>query len=384
VSTTDISTPTRGRGDDAAAPAAERAEVYLADVGRHLADLTDDERDDLLDDLTAHVHQVAAGDDRPLDDVLGTPEAFAAELRASAGLAPGRSQPGLVGRTDRAYQRLRTTTSAVLDHPWARSFVAFLPELRPAWWVARGWLIVYGLWLVSAGDDPSELDAFPLPEVFGSAVVGAIALVAASLASVRLARRDPAPRWRWVVNAAGVVGALVLLVSADDLERSNVHGYRDETAYTEPRGYQLTHPDGSAITNVYAYDADGEPLDQVLLYDQHGRPIELGDAVDPATGLPFEQDLVLDQFGLPVRNLYPIDQHAVAWGADGQAHGRRPVPRPDVVVPSLAPGATPGGSTDATEPTGGDASDGSDGSPDGTPSTTATSDSPPPTTVEGS
>jgi hypothetical protein len=176
----------------------------------------------------------------------------------------------------------------------------------------------------------------------------------------------------------------VLLVSADDLERSNVHGYRDETAYTEPRGYQLTHPDGSAITNVYAYDADGEPLDQVLLYDQHGRPIELGDAVDPATGLPFEQDLVLDEFGLPVRNLYPIDQHAVAWGADGQAHGQRPVPRPDVVVPSLAPGSTPGSSTDATEPTGGDASDGSDGSPDGTPSTTATSDSPPPTTVEGS
>ena len=63
-----------------------RAAAYLDEVRRHLADLPADERDDVVDDLDAHVHEVAAGTDRPLDEVLGPPAAFADELLASAGL----------------------------------------------------------------------------------------------------------------------------------------------------------------------------------------------------------------------------------------------------------------------------------------------------------
>jgi HAAS len=64
-----------------------RAADYLDEVRSHLADLPTDERDDLLEDLEAHVHEVTAATDGPLDDALGPPAAFAAELRASAGLA---------------------------------------------------------------------------------------------------------------------------------------------------------------------------------------------------------------------------------------------------------------------------------------------------------
>ena len=109
--------------------------------------------------------------------------------------------------------------------------------------------------------------------------------------------------------------------------------YADDVYATpQPPDHQLAHPDGSAITNIYAYDAEGEPLAGVLLYDQHGRPIELGEAVDPMTGLPLEHDAVLDELGGPVGNLYPVDQYTVTWSADGSTQSRVPIPRPEVMV----------------------------------------------------
>jgi hypothetical protein len=385
VSTTDIDTGTPTGGDAGTGPgsgrgagAAERAEGYLDEVRRHLADLGDDERDDLLDDLTAHVHQVAAGDCRPLDDVLGTPSAFAAELPATAGLAPAAPSSALAHRADRADRQLSAALTAVQDHRWTRAVVAFLPELRPAWWVARGWLLVYGFCLIGA--EPDLRGAFPFPEILGSALLGAFAGIAASVASVRLARRRPASGWRHVVNALAIAAALLLLVRADDLDRPDMITYADDVYATpQPPDHQLAHPDGSAITNIYAYDAEGEPLGGVLLYDQHGRPIELGEAVDPMTGLPLEHDAVLDELGGPVGNLYPVDQYTVTWSADGSTQSRVPVPRPEVVVPSLAPAPAPDApATDTTEPTG------TDGTAGGAPSTTAASGSSPPTTAEGS
>jgi hypothetical protein len=253
--------------------------------------------------------------------------------------------------------------------------VAFLPELRPAWWVARGWLIVYGLGFV-VSDDADVRAMFPYPALLDSRVLGLALGIAASVASVGLARREPASRWRWIVNALAIAATVLVLWRADDVRRPDVYA---EPAFDPPL-WQLSQPDGSAITNIYAYDTGGRAVDGVLLYDQHGRPIELGDAVDPATGQPLVHEPVLDVFGLPVGNLYPVDQHTVTWGAEGRAEARQPVPRPEVELPSLPPALAPDGATDAddaTEP------DGTGGSPGG-PSTTAASGSPPPTTVRGS
>jgi hypothetical protein len=87
VSTTETTTDTANAAGDAAGgagpalgggdeTATSRAEAYLAVVRRHLdahTGLSGDERDDLLDELATHVDAVASADDRPLDQVLGTP-----------------------------------------------------------------------------------------------------------------------------------------------------------------------------------------------------------------------------------------------------------------------------------------------------------------------
>ena len=67
-------------------PAAQR---YLAEVAGELADLPVEERADLLEDLGLHLAALDAEDDAwPVGVRLGTPAAYAAELRAAAGLPP--------------------------------------------------------------------------------------------------------------------------------------------------------------------------------------------------------------------------------------------------------------------------------------------------------
>lgn len=142
-----------------------RAADYLDTVRHHLADLSPDERDDLLDDLESHVHEVAAAADGPLDDALGPPASFAAELRASAGLAPASGRPGTT------LERVRRRTDALRSHRWTQAVVAFLPEPRPAWWAARGWLLVWPAAEATGGDSRT----LPLPELWDNGFVGLVA-----------------------------------------------------------------------------------------------------------------------------------------------------------------------------------------------------------------
>ena len=63
---------------------------YATAVRAAFADLPAPERELLLEDLEDHLAEVAAEGEGPLAARLGAPEAYAAELRASAGLpAPG-------------------------------------------------------------------------------------------------------------------------------------------------------------------------------------------------------------------------------------------------------------------------------------------------------
>lgn len=255
----------------------QRAADYLAAVRGHLADLPADERDDLLEDLEAHVHEVAAATDGPLDEALGSAAAFAAELRASAGLAPS------AGRRGRTLDRLRRRADTVGRHPWTRAVVAFLPELRPAWWVARGWLLVWLLAEATGGD----AGWFPLPELFGNAFVGLVATAPAVAWSVRLGR-SPAPlRWRWAVNACAVLGALLLfdgLGEGDGSTRYIAVETPGSPVTANGAPVILWRADGSAVTDLDAYGPDGQITDQVTILDQDGRPIDLGH--DPGLSLP--------------------------------------------------------------------------------------------------
>ncbi len=64
--------------------------IYAAAVRGALSDLPAPARDQLLADLEDHLAEVAAESEQSLTDRLGTPEAYAAELRAAYGAAPGR------------------------------------------------------------------------------------------------------------------------------------------------------------------------------------------------------------------------------------------------------------------------------------------------------
>lgn len=256
-----------------------RASHYLDEVRSHLADLPADERDDLLEDLESHVHEVAAATDGPLDAVLGSPAGFAAELRASAGLAAtAGGAPGVVAR-------LRLRTDTLRRHPWTRAVVAFLPELRPAWWVARGWLLVWLLAEATGGD----ASWFPLPEVWGNAFLGLVATVPVVGWSVRWGRNPSPPRWFWVINACAVLGALFMLDAARHRDAATEYITVDTPAPSfTPDGEPIVlwRPDGTPITGLDAYGTDGQVLDGVTIVDQDGRPI----AVDPDPGSPLPSD----------------------------------------------------------------------------------------------
>jgi uncharacterized membrane protein len=69
------------------------ANTYLSEVNTALADLPDVERAELMAEVKEHLDEAlreldAGADHQALVVRLGTPTAYAAELRASAGLAP--------------------------------------------------------------------------------------------------------------------------------------------------------------------------------------------------------------------------------------------------------------------------------------------------------
>jgi len=100
--------------------------AYVASVEQFLV-LSDADRGEIIADLEQHLREVSAEGEGSLEDRLGPPAAYAAELLASAGLR-SEGSGGLV----EYLQRNRFVR-------WARSFVA---PYVPGWWLLRGLLVV--------------------------------------------------------------------------------------------------------------------------------------------------------------------------------------------------------------------------------------------------
>ncbi|MPQ99474.1 hypothetical protein GB931_16430 [Modestobacter sp. I12A-02628] len=307
---------------------------YARQVRAALADVPRERLTEVLEDLEEHLAEVAAESEEPLVQRLGPASAYAEELRASAGLAPGpvrRAGRLSWDRVDPLLDRARAAQPV-------REVADFLPELRPAWWVARAWLGLLALDRVVAGGWSL------LPEFGLGPVVGLVLLAAAVTASVRFGRRTqehPDPARRPLVLAGN--GALALLAVATVLgvganpaaQAGPVYG---DYAESSGSGGTLAHEDGTPITNVHPFSATGEPLSGVLLYDQDGRPIDnLADWT--ADGVPVERVVAPGAPPAP-RNSYPQQQRAYAYDEYGRAVPVQPAP-PTGPAPTTTAAPTP-------------------------------------------
>ena len=303
---------------------------YATAVRAACADLPGPDRELLLEDLEDHLQEVAAEAGGPLSERLGPPEAYAAELRASIGLP---TPPGTVrGRGAGAW--LRQTWGAeqagrlwqvASTHPAGGAVLEFLPELRPAWWVLRGYLTVQ-----AASVALSFLDAnlgglsFPVPQLFGSRVLGLLAVTAAVIGSVALGRRGTTRRGLVVLGNIGLsVFAVAMLLELGASEAYDDR-YHPEFVTTHAEPAAGLRADGQEITNILPFDAKGRPLKDVYLIDQDGDPIE----ATHYDNQYLQADIPVDGNGDEVPNRYPQVQHEL--DAAGQP---QPGPTPEFRPP---------------------------------------------------
>lgn len=276
---------------------AVRAE-FLDRVASGLRDLPSDDHEEVLQDLRAHLAEL---DEDEIVTVLGSPEDFVDEFRASAGLgkragaAPKRSLAQTRARLEASGHRLAEVVSW---HTW-----------RLAWIWARGWLLISTFAVLASG---TAFRRYPIPAIGESTPMGLSLVVAATWASVWLDRRRTRPRE--LGSFLFSVAAIMLLVASLISGASVSPLFMEEAQLWYPD--RMVGPEGQIINNVYAYDLDGNPV-EVLLFDQDGRPLrnfptwvyeeaELSAQHGPVS---IEDGLVefpRDEFGRIIPNLYPL------------------------------------------------------------------------------
>lgn len=300
--------------------------AYLAQVRAELNDLPAGELEDVLDDVTSHLNEVAGEFDggptrAGLEERLGSPAQYAAELRTAAGYPPRGEVPppyshegrsafrwgivalgvafffGLIGMADMlsagwflaamvlpaipALLGVRALRGAdpriVTEYPTWQRFAAWferrtaeLPESfrrdlvaigQPVWWVVRGGAIGGGLLAVVA-------------QGVGPAVI--VGAIAGAVGSVWLARKTQTDRrLLWYVLPLNVVAVLLTLFAVFNV--SDRVSYYDNGDYrgTSYRGdiNGLSY-EGNRVSNIYLFDQQGKPV-SARLYDQGGQPISL-------------------------------------------------------------------------------------------------------------
>lgn len=259
-------------------------ETFVAEVRARLADLSQEQREDLLDGLEADLSdQLADGAD------LGDPASYAAELRAAAGLPEGRRPrvprlptlrlprpEELVAALDRDREQW---FSAVDRHEATRQAWAVASALRPAWWVARAWVAVTALdQVVGPWEHASLAPSLGVP-LLGVAVL-TVAIVVSTL--IGLGRLWPgsgphrpvtARLVLLVANVAAVLLPLTFTINGPGyLTATPVHADMVGRSGPAPKTHGLVL-DGKPVRNVFAYDAAGQPLAGVQLFAADGRAL---------------------------------------------------------------------------------------------------------------
>jgi len=299
---------------------ADDVATYAASVRAALSNLPTDQSEVLLEDLEDHLREIAADAGGPLNERLGPPQQYAEDLRAAYGAAQVTTR-----RQDAALHDLQRALARVTGSTWYRQIRAFLPELRPAWWVLRAYLAV--LILMAAVSPGYPLGPIPDP----TSKRGLVEILATGIAiwlSVRIGRRSRQLSQKALVLAYSA-NLLIALFAVVVLANMRSFAYSELTGATSPQ--QTTFANAFAagqVTNIYPYSQDGKPLTNVLLYDQDGRPIVV-DKSEAQTSYPIGAD------GKAVTNAYPLTQRHLTGD---------PVVAPRVALPpwpSPSPSASP-------------------------------------------
>jgi HAAS domain-containing protein len=253
-------------------------DAYVEGVRKALAGLSAEVREELLEDLPEHLAEVRAEGSGTLVERLGTPEAYAAELRATAGLVgdfpepPEPRFPELMEARDNILEILRNADVRVGPVIGYEKASDFLRLLRPAWWVARGYLAAMAIaFLIHSNQGNMGL----LPRIGDNEFVALVLLAGCVTGSIVLARRstDMARMPRYALRA----GTAFLIIFA-------LAGFQNADSYTRNRPYSdpnyVDYSGGnpySNINDVFVYDGQGQLVNNARLFDQEGNPIKLGD-----------------------------------------------------------------------------------------------------------
>ena len=238
-----------------AAHVPSEVETYLARVRAALGDVPADERDDLLAEVEASLHETASESGGSVAAQLGPPEDFAAELR-------------------------------------------FVPELAAIWWAVRGYVAVAALAL-AAGASWSPSHEY-LPRI-GNAKIGAAVILASVAASIALGL--------WTRRTTGArlpLAVLNLLLLAAVIPVAIHLSHRAQPLLAEPVVIQAEPVPGLAyngapVDNIYPYTREGRLLHDVLLYTGAGTPLNIStSAYDPY------RRILRTKTGARVSNAFPV------------------------------------------------------------------------------
>jgi hypothetical protein len=389
---------------------------YLARVRTALADLPPAELDEVLEDVRPHLVELATelGESASLDALierLGSPESYAAELRAAGDYPAPAEAPHHEPRNTRLAARLavwslaacvlgvavvgyfasyrwgegalgallvfglvliaggwyvrRRGTGPVGALPEVRGlrslltppeggrpdrFVGYLRSLQPAWWLlCAAVLTVLGLMVLRRS---------------GSALIVLVLMVGLAAVVVWAGPRSGGDRrWLWLTLPVSALAVGALFGLGDQMVNSAPNSgysgaYRDAPENTI--GGQPTLSYGSdTVENLYVFDAQGKPLTDVYLYTQDGRPLTLPRyACEPSTGASAKrgQD---NRFPRPHIELFGYDDQGSYNGYNAYRPGCREntevpfaaaIPKPAAPVPAPVPGPVPAPSSSVPAP----------------------------------
>lgn len=289
------------------AATAVRPEVvaFVTRVRAHLADLSEEECEELVGGLEADLSEQAA--DGAL--VLPDPKQYAEELRAAAGLPVARRFPAPRFGPARTWWFALTERSAATRQVWA-----LLEAMRPAWWVLRAWIAVTLLDQLAG-----EWEYVTLWPTLGVPGLGAFLLVVAVVVSVLVGQGklwpgsgpDRTTVARSVLLALNALALLAPLSFSGD--GSQVESYAAAVPYRDP-AKQVLHNGKDVVRNIYAYDAAGQPLVGVQLFDQKGRPVEVAPESSMGTGKEREVTCPWVNGTTELFNVFPLPQRLQRQG----------------------------------------------------------------------